>query len=260
MSAEGAASYLDLAIRLADTAAPIALNYFRTPMDIEAKPDASPVTIADKEIETALRAVLQETVPDHGILGEEFGADRLDAEYVWVIDPIDGTRSFSIGKPLFGTLIGLLHHGVPVLGIIDNPAIGERWVGIKGKPTTFNGDPATVRPCPDIAQAWMTSTTPHMFTDSGDIEAFENLKTKVRHTIYGCDCNAYGFLASGFLDLVCEANLKPYDYIALVPVVEGAGGVITDWHGKALGLDSDGRVIAAGDQKSHAAALAALKA
>jgi len=257
MSAAGAASYLDLAIRLADTAAPIARHYFRTPLDIEAKADASPVTIADKEIETALRAVLQEFVPDHGILGEEFGADRLDAEYVWVIDPIDGTRSFSIGKPLFGTLIGLVHQGEPVLGIIDNPAIGERWVGVKGKPTTFNGQTATTRPCPDIAQAWMTATTPHMFLGD-NLKAFENLKSKVRHTIYGCDCNAYGFLASGFLDLVCEADLKPYDYIALVPVIAGAGGIISDWQGKPLDLNSDGRTVAAGDAKTHAAALKAL--
>ncbi len=257
MTDNGAATFLDLAIRLADTAAPIAQRYFRTPLEIEAKSDASPVTIADKEIETALRAVFKEAVPDHGILGEEHGAENLDAAYVWVIDPIDGTRSFSIGKPLFGTLIGLVHNGVPVLGVIDNPAIHERWIGIKGKPTTFNGQPVATRTCPDIAQAWMTSTTPHMFLGD-NVKAFENLKGQVRHTIYGCDCNAYGYLANGYLDLVCEAELKPYDYIALVPVIEGAGGIITDWQGGALGLDSDGRTIAAGDAKAHGAALKAL--
>jgi inositol-phosphate phosphatase/L-galactose 1-phosphate phosphatase/histidinol-phosphatase len=257
MSTNGSASYLDLAIRLADAAAPIAQKYFRTPLDIETKPDASPVTIADKEIETALRTVLGETVPEHGILGEEHGAERLDAEYVWVIDPIDGTRSFSIGKPLFGTLIGLAHNGVPVLGIIDNPAIGERWIGIKDQPTTFNGNTVTVRTCPDIAQAWMTATSPHMFLGDA-LPAFEALKKDVRHTIYGCDCNAYGYLANGYLDLVCESDLKPYDYIALVTVIEGAGGVITDWQGQPLSLKSDGRVIAAGDKRSHEAALAAL--
>lgn len=257
MSTNSSASYLDLALRLAETAAPIAKRYFRTPLDIEAKPDASPVTVADKEIETALREILAEAVPDHGILGEEHGSERLDAEYVWVIDPIDGTRSFSIGKPLFGTLIGLVHNGVPVLGIIDNPAIGERWIGEKGKPTTFNGEPVSVRACPNIAKAWITATTPHMFLGN-DLKSFETLKKEVRHTIYGCDCNAYGYLACGYLDVVCEASLKPYDYIAVVPVVEGAGGIISDWQGNQLGLDSDGRVIAAGDKKAHEAALAAL--
>ena len=257
MSTNGSAFYLDLAIRLAETAGPIAQKYFRTALKIEAKADASPVTIADKEIETALRAILGDTVPEHGILGEEHGAERLDAEYVWVIDPIDGTRSFAIGKPLFGTLIGLVHNGVPELGIIDSPAIGERWIGIKDQPTTFNGQSVTTRPCPDMAQAWMTATTPHMFLGD-DLKAFETLKKDVRHTIYGCDCNAYGYLANGYLDLVCEASLKPYDYIAVVPVIEGAGGIISDWQGKPLGLGSDGRTIAAGDKKAHAAALAAL--
>ena len=158
---------------------------------------------------------------------------------------------------MFGTLIGLVHNGKPILGIIDNPAIGERWIGIKDEATTFNGQPVMTRACPDIAQAWMTATTPHMFLGD-NLKAFENLKSNVRHTIYGCDCNAYGFLANGYLDLVCEADLKPYDYIALVPVIEGAGGVISDWQGNPLSLNSDGRVIAAGDKKAHTAARAAL--
>ncbi len=257
MSATGADAFLDLAIRLADTAAPIALKYFRTPLEIEAKADASPVTAADKEIEAAIRALIRDAFPDHGIFGEEEGTERIDAEYVWVLDPIDGTRSFSIGKPLFGTLIGLTHHGKPILGILDNPVLKERWIGRQGEPTTFNGDAVQSRKCPDIAQAWMSSTTPHMFTGD-EVEAFENLKTHVRHTIYGCDCNAYGYLANGYLDLVCEAGLKPYDYVALAPIVEGAGGVISDWQGNPLGLDSGGQALAAGDRSVHAAALKAL--
>jgi inositol-phosphate phosphatase/L-galactose 1-phosphate phosphatase/histidinol-phosphatase len=257
MSAGGPSTFLDVAIRLADTAAPIALKYFRTPLDIEAKADASPVTVADREIEAALRSVLRNTVPNHGIFGEEEAPERLDADYVWVIDPIDGTRSFSIGKPLFGTLIGLTYKGEPILGILDNPALKERWIGRKGQPTTFNRKEIRTRACPDIAQAWLSATSPHMF--HGDAEAaFDALKTEVRHTVFGCDCNAYGYLANGYLDLVCEADLKPYDFIALVPIVEGAGGVITDWRGRPLGLASDGRAVAAGDKAAHASALTAL--
>ncbi|MEQ8192958.1 MAG: histidinol-phosphatase [Rhodospirillales bacterium] len=258
MSVGGPSTFLDVAVRLAETAAPIARKYFRTPLDIEAKADASPVTVADKEIEAALRSVLRNTVPDHGIFGEEQEPERLDADYVWVIDPIDGTRSFSIGKPLFGTLIGLTYKGTPILGILDNPVLKERWIGCKDRPTLFNGKEARVRTCPDIARAWLSATTPHMFHGKA-LTAFDALKAKVRHTVYGCDCNAYGYLAGGYLDLVCEADLKPYDFVALVPIVEGAGGVMTDWRGKPLGFKTDGRVIAAGDKALHAQALKALK-
>jgi inositol-phosphate phosphatase/L-galactose 1-phosphate phosphatase/histidinol-phosphatase len=170
-----------------------------------------------------------------------------------VLDPIDGTKSFVTGKPLFGTLIALLREGTPIVGVIDMPALDERWIGVDGRPTTFNGRPTRVRPCPDLDRAWLYASSPHMFPGA-DAEAFERLRLRCRAGIYGADCYAYGLLASGTVDLVCEATTQPHDYCALVPVVTGAGGVISDWHGRPLGLQSDGRVLAAGDPSMHATA------
>jgi histidinol phosphatase-like enzyme (inositol monophosphatase family) len=242
-----------LAGRLADAAGEVALRYFRGRLAVDAKADASPVTVADREAETAMRAILEAEAPGHGILGEEHGRARLDAEYVWVLDPIDGTKSFVIGKPLFGNLIAVLHEGRPVVGIINCPALGERWVGVRGRPTTLNGRPVATRACPEPAAAWLATTTPEMF-EGADDAAFARLRRGVRHAVYGGDCHSYGLLASGTLDLVAEANMQPYDYMALVPVIEGAGGVVTDWSGAPLGLESDGRVLAAGTAALHAAA------
>ncbi len=248
-----------LAERLADAARPIALTYFRGDLDIEAKADMTPVTVADREAEAAMRALIEDAFPDHGIFGEEFGTVRPDAEHLWVLDPIDGTKSFVTGKPLFGTLIALLHRGRPVVGVIDAPALGERWVGAAGRATTFNGRPVRARPCTDLARAWLYATSPHMF-EPDDVAAFERLRRRAHQAVYGADCYAYGLLAAGFVDLVAEAGMQPYDYCALVPVVEGAGGVITDWRGGPLTIGSDGRVLAAGDAAVHAAALQALAA
>ena len=242
----GGGAFVDLAERLADAAAPIHRRYFRSAVAVETKEDQSPVTIADREAEAAMRAILAAEAPDHGILGEEEGAQRIDAEYVWVLDPLDGTKSFVTGKPTFGTLIGLAHRGVPVLGVIDQPVMGDRWIGIEGRATTFNGEPATTRSCATLDQAWLSATSPGMFAGN-DFTGFERLRKRVRHTVYGSECLAYGLLALGFVDLVVEADLKPYDFCALVPVVKGAGGAMTDWEGRPLALESDGRVAAAGD-------------
>ncbi|WP_316976176.1 histidinol-phosphatase [Shumkonia mesophila] len=244
---------LALAGRLADAAGAVAMRYFRGALAIDAKADASPVTVADREAEMAMRAILEAECPDHGIFGEEHGRARLDAEYVWVLDPIDGTKSFVIGKPLFGNLIALLHLGRPLVGIINCPALNERWVGMTGRPSTLNGKPIKARAGVAPAAAWLATTTPEMFTGA-DAEAFARLRKGVRHAVYGGDCHSYGLLASGSLDLVAEANMQPYDYMALVPVIEGAGGVVTDWRGAPLSLESDGRVLAAGDAALHAAA------
>lgn len=243
--------------RMADAVRPIVLAYFRQGVAIDAKADASPVTVADREAEARIREMIEDQFPDHGILGEEHGSVRLDAEFVWVLDPIDGTKSFVTGKPLFGTLIALARHGRPVVGVIDAPALDERWVGVAGRPSTFNGAPASVRDCPGLDQAWLYATSPQMF-EGGDAAAFENLRRQCRASMYGADCYAYGLLANGTVDLVCEASTKPYDYCALVPVIEGAGGIITDWAGRPLEIQSDGRVLAAGDALLHTAALAAL--
>ena len=243
--------FIGLANELADAARPIAARYFRTQVAIDDKTDNSPVTIADREAETAMRDLLTRHVPEHGVFGEEHGAVRTDAEYVWVLDPIDGTKAFITGLPIFGTLIALLHRGKPVLGIIDQPILTERWRGVVGQRSTCNGQPISVRACPSLANAYMYSTAPIMFPGAYE-KPHEALTKKVKLFRWGGDCYAYGLLASGHVDLVVEASLKLYDFAALVPVVKGAGGLITDWRGKELDMNSDGSVLAAGDAKVHA--------
>ncbi|MBT3917356.1 MAG: histidinol-phosphatase [Rhodospirillaceae bacterium] len=247
-------SYIELAGKLADIAGPIVARYFRSDLTIADKADASPVTAADREAEAAIRAVLEAECPDHGILGEEHGAENLEAEYVWVLDPIDGTKAFVTGKPLFGTLIALCQNGVPVLGVIDQPILKERWLGATGHPTTYNGEKISTRACSDLSEAWLYATSPAMFKGA-DEAAFNRLADSVKFPLYGADCYAYGLLASGFTDIVCEATMQPYDYCALVPVVEGAGGKMSDWAGKPLTLNADGRVLALGDATLQQAAL-----
>lgn len=251
------AEYLAFAGALADAAGAVIRRYFRTRVAIDDKSDASPVTIADRGAEEAMRAMIMETYPEHGIFGEEFGRHQETAEFVWVLDPIDGTKAFITGKPSFGTLIALVRNGEPVLGIIDQPIIHERWQGAAGRATTLNGEPAQVRPCDALGEAYLYATAPDMFTGN-DGAAWDRLSGGVKLARYGADCYAYGLLASGFVDLVVEAQLKPYDYCAVVPVVEGAGGIMTDWQGGRLGLHSGSRVVAAGDARMHRAALAAL--
>ena len=247
------AELVALAHSLADAARPIAQRYFRTQVKIDDKSDASPVTIADREAETVMRDLLTKHVPAHGVFGEEHGAVRTDAEYVWVLDPIDGTKAFITGLPIFGTLIALLHRGRPVMGIIDQPIQKERWLGVEGERSTFNGTPISVRACADLADAYMYSTAPGMFKGA-ELQRHEVLAEKVKLFRWGGDCYAYGLLALGHVDLVVESSLKLYDYAALVPVITGAGGLITDWHGKELDMNSDGSVLAAGDPAIHRAA------
>jgi inositol-phosphate phosphatase/L-galactose 1-phosphate phosphatase/histidinol-phosphatase len=260
MTAEGVVkktnddALIALAENLADTAAEVVMKYFRGPFDIIAKPDASPVTIADREAEAAMRAVLKAAQPGHGIIGEEMDDTNPDAEYVWVLDPIDGTQSFVTGKPVFGTLIALLRDGKPILGVLDIPALNERWVGAEGRPTTFNGEQVSVRACGDVAKAWLYATSPQMFEDA-DFPAFERLRKASWRAVYGAECMAYGLLASGWVDIVCEGTMELYDFAPMVPIIEGAGGVISDWSGQPLGAGGDGTVLATGDEALHAAAL-----
>ena len=251
------APFVALANDLAEQSGAILRRYFRQPIAVDDKSDASPVTIADREVEQTLRAAITKAFPDHGILGEEFGAHKTDADYVWVLDPIDGTKSFITGKATFGTLIALCHKGSPVVGVIDQPILKERWVGADGRPTTFNGAAIKARAGVKLADALLYATTPQMF-EGDDLADFARLTAQVKYPLYGADCYAYGLLASGFTDLVCEASLKPYDYCALVPVVAGAGGKITDWQDKPLTIASGPRVLAAGDAALHAKALAVL--
>ena len=249
--------FILLAHRLADAAGAVARRYFRTPVRVEDKPDQSPVTIADREAEKAMRVLLAEAVPGHGILGEEWGLENTDAEWVWVLDPIDGTKAFITGKPSFGTLIALRHHGRAVLGMIDQPILGERWLGAAGQPTVLNAQPIRTRACDRLGLATLYATSPDMFSGA-DATAWRTLAGRVKLVRYGADCYAYGLLAAGFVDLVVEASLHPYDWGPMAPIIEGAGGIITDWLGRALTPDSDGRVVAAGDRATHAAALEAL--
>jgi inositol-phosphate phosphatase/L-galactose 1-phosphate phosphatase/histidinol-phosphatase len=238
---------IELALKLADYARTSVLSYFRKPLAVDTKGDHSPVTVADRETERKMRKLISETFPGHGILGEEFEDKNTDAPYVWALDPIDGTKSFITGSPLFGTLISLLKDGRPVLGIIDMPALDERWVGCENQQTTFNGKDAHVRPCADLADAWLYTTSPHIYGE-GDFQVFEKVRKLSGCVLYGADCYAYGLLANGSCDLIVEATMGVHDYCALVPVITGAGGIMTDWQGQPLDLNSDGRVIAAGDK------------
>lgn len=242
---------------LADMTDAMAMSFFRKPLEVECKADLSPVTQADRAIEAAMRERISREFPTHGILGEEHEDDRLDAAHVWVLDPIDGTRSFVSGMPTFGTLIACLCEGRPEIGVISIPPTGERWIGQRGQPTTLNGQFCRTSGRSRLTQAILYTTTPDIFDAAGRAR-FEALSGKVGMRRFGGDCYAYGLLASGHVDIVFEMGLHPYDYMALVPVVEGAGGVITDWAGKPLGLHSDGYVLAAANRALHAEALAAL--
>ena len=243
-------AYIAAAEEAADAAGAVIRPFFRSPLLVEAKGDASPVTEADRGAEQAIRALLSARFPDHGIWGEEFGADRADAEWLWVLDPIDGTRAFVTGRPLFGCLIALLHRGRPVLGIIDQPVAGERWIGVAGRPTVVRsrlGGTAGCRPCPTVGEAELSCTSPDMFEPT-DRPGFERLRAAARRVTWGGDCYAYGLVALGLVDIVAESTMKPWDWAALVPVVEGAGGRVTGWRGETLALDAaDGRVLAVGD-------------
>ncbi len=240
---------------LADAARGVIRPHFRTRLDIVDKQDESPVTIADRGAEAAMRQMIEETYPDHGIFGEEYGAVRKDADYVWVLDPIDGTKSFVTGLPVFGTLIALAHHGRPVLGVIDQPILSERWIGAAGRQTMLNGQDARTSGCIDLSAASLYTTHPSMFDTDDRRTRYDALVKKVKLGRFGGDCYAYGLLASGHVDLVVEASLFPYDYMALVGVIEQAGGVVTDWRGDSLNMDSDGTIVAAATPALHRAAL-----
>ncbi len=243
----------------ADVAGAVVRPFFRAGVAIDAKSDRSPVTIADRTAELAIRAVLSERFPDHGILGEEFGLLRPEAPLRWVLDPIDGTRAFITGRPTFGTLIALLDDGVPILGVIDQPVTNERWIGAAGRPTRFRGPfggRAGCRRCPRLADAELSCTSPEML--GAEMPRWQRLAAAVRRNYWGGDCYAHGLLALGQIDIIAERDNKLWDWAALVPVVEGAGGRVTDWSGQPLRPGSDGSVLAVGDPALLPQALAVL--
>jgi inositol-phosphate phosphatase / L-galactose 1-phosphate phosphatase / histidinol-phosphatase len=241
-------TYAAFAAHLAELARPIARRYFRSNLKVIDKPDATPVTLADMEIETRIRDEIARVYPSHGVLGEEHDSVNLDAEWVWVIDPIDGTKAFTCGKPQFGTLVALCHSGEPVAGVIDQPILDERWIGVKGAGATFNGlqtRASQVRK--PLSETIVLVTTPEQFTGEG-AAAFARLRAACKGVYYGGDCYNYALIASGHVDLVVEMGLKTVDFAALVnPIVE-AGGVAYDWAGRSLNLGSDGTIVAAANQ------------
>lgn len=237
-----------LAHRLAEAAGDAIRPYFRTGVSCETKGDATPVTMADRAAEEAMRRILKAELPRDGVIGEEYGSIEGSSGRSWVLDPIDGTVSFLAGRAIFGTLIALVVDGFPVLGVIDQPILNERWVGAAGKQTTFNGRPVHARACRKLADATLATTGPHYFDDhdGGHFMALA-ARTDHRRMMMGGDCYNYALLASGHLDIVCEAGMKLHDWAALVPVVEGAGGTMCDWSGDPLHVGSDGHVLALGD-------------
>lgn len=225
--------------------------------EVDIKSDLSYVTATDRNVEERLRELIEREFPDHGIYGEEFGTRDLDAEYVWVLDPIDGTAAFVAGIPVYGTLIGVARQGSPWIGVIDHPATSERWVGVSGESATLNGKPVRTRACADLAPALMTNSNPD-FLQPADRAAFETLRGQVHYTQYGGSCYAYGVLASGRTDLAIDGGLDPVDIFAAAAVIEGAGGVVTDWRGQGITLGWKDLVLASGDPALHAQALSVL--
>ena len=239
---------------MADAAGKLIREAAEHPLETEIKSDGSPVTDVDKATEDCIRAIIAERHPSHGIIGEEHEPLFPDAELVWVIDPIDGTLPFLAGIPVFGTLIALMQGNRPVLGIIDMPMTGERWVGQRGKQTLRNGKPVRTRACNDLSMALM-STSNQDFYGPEDIDVLTRMKAATRLAVYGGSCMSYAQLATGRIDVGFDVRFGIHDYLALVTVIEGAGGVISAWSGEPLGLHSGDRLVAAGDPRVHEQAL-----
>lgn len=251
------------AVELARLAGAIALPLFRTDCGEENKAAAGgfdPVTNADRQAEAAIRIAIAERWPDHGVVGEEYGEDRPEAEFVWVIDPIDGTRAFIAGLPLWTTLIALRHQGRPVVGVISQPWLDEVFLGgPSGARLLKSGSVACdlkVRPCPRLTDAVISTTDPELFTGA-ELGAWTQVRAAARLARLGCDAYAYAMLALGRIDLVVESALHPWDWAALVPVIEAAGGQVTNWRGEAP--DGTGQIVACGDARARDEALVALR-
>jgi myo-inositol-1(or 4)-monophosphatase len=258
MTAIDFAAFVD---RLATVSGEAILPFFRTSLGVDNKGAAGtfdPVTAADRSAETAMRTLIRQNFPDHGIIGEEFGNERADAEYVWVLDPIDGTKSFISGMPAWGTLIALLREGEPVYGMMHQPFTRERFTG-DGGAARYRGPAGEralrARSCAKLDQAILMTTSPLLMKEP-DRRAFGKVEQAVRLSRYGGDCYAYCMLAAGHVDLVIETELKPYDILPLIPIIAGAGGIVTAWDGGSP--KAGGRIIAAGDARVHAMAMKVL--
>ena len=242
--------YIKLANECADVSGKIIKKYFRKNIKIRFKTDNTPVTTADKEAEEKIRDLILKKAPECGYYGEELGKFNLNNEYVWVVDPIDGTKSFMGGSPLFGTLMGLMKNNTPYLGVLNQPILKERWIGIANKETKYNNMKVRTKKAKKLKGLKMYATSPMMFAGKSQ-KVYRSVRSKIGETHFGTNCYAHGLLASGFIDVVLEANLKPYDYIASVAIISGAGGRFTDWKGNNLNLKSDGKILASGDPTIH---------
>ena len=236
---------------------------FRADLGLEDKGTATwfdPVTAADKGAEAAIRHLIAQHYPDHGVIGEEYGEDRPDAEWVWVLDPVDGTRAFIAGLPVWTTLIALRHQGRPVLGSIGQPYIGELYIGHAGGSRLLargQERPLRVRACPSLSQAIIATTDPEGCFNSAELSAWRQVRAAAKLARLGCDAYAYAMVAAGTMDMVIEAGLKSWDIESAIPLIEGAGGLVTDWHGGAVGQQG-GQVVIAGDRACLEEALVAL--
>jgi len=254
MTAIDFSSFVD---QLATASGDTILPFFRTALAIENKKAGGfdPVTAADRAAENAMRALIRKNFPDHGIVGEEYGSERADAEYVWVLDPIDGTKSFIAGMTAWGTLIGLTRFGEPVFGMMHQPFIGERFSG-DGGGAHYRGRMGKrelrVRACAGLSDALLFTTSPLLMNKS-DRAIFGRVEDKVKLSRYGGDCYAYCMLAAGQIDLVIETEIKPHDIIPLIPIITGAGGIVTTWENGPP--QAGGRIVVAGDKRVHKAAL-----
>jgi histidinol phosphatase-like enzyme (inositol monophosphatase family) len=259
MESDALAAFLD---RLADAACDSIMPHFRAKMTIENKGGGKfdPVTVADRNAEAAMRKLISTNFPDHGIVGEEYGPERENADFVWVLDPIDGTRAFISGLPVWGTLIGLLKEGKPILGMMAQPFTGERFAGDGARAWYSGPDCArslSSRPCPTLGDATLFTTTPALFNPA-DRAAYDRVEAAVRFARYGTDCYAYCMVAAGHADAVVEAGLQAYDIAPLIPIITGAGGRVTSWDGRSAA--AGGRVAASGDPRLHDLVLAKLAA
>jgi len=236
--------YIDFAQELAQASGEIIRRYFRSDIQIETKSDLTPVTIADRQAEKIMRSMIHERFPEHGILGEEFEDINPDAEYQWILDPIDGTKTFVTGTYLFGTLIALLKDGKPIIGVINNPIVDQFLVG-DGRQTWLNGDAVKVRDCPSIEQATLLTTSPLTVEKYRDGAAFDELTQRVHLYRTWGDCHGYYLVATGYADIMVDPAMHVWDVAALVPVIEGAGGKITDYYGGDP-MSGEGAVATAG--------------
>lgn len=251
-----AAQFVSDAKRFADISRAIIREEIYRPREVTVKSDATPVTPIDQKVERALRAAIEETFPEHGIIGEEYDTVDSSSDYVWVLDPIDGTMAFIAGLPTFSTLIALTWRGSPVLGVMDSPITEERWIGVDGGGTTLNGKTITSRQCQTLGDAFAHTSSPLYFEPSvTDIAAYDRIKNAVQFLVFGGGCHAFGRVAHGYIDVAFETAHDIHDYMALVPIISNAGGVISDWQGNPLTLSSGSRFIACGDQQVHNLAL-----